>query len=88
MSDKKFKSMSVSMETEMIELIENASKTLGVKKSELIRELIEKYLDCVMQNSEKIPVILQIPVDLKGNPVELKKWLDARVDLVIKSLGS
>lgn len=87
MSDKKTKIMSLSVETEMQELLKNSAKRVGVSVSQLVRDLVEKYLDLVTNSGEEIPVVFQIPANLKGNPVELKKWLDTRTEAVVKALS-
>ena len=87
MNEKKSKVMSLSLEKEMQELLEKSAKKMGVSRSQLVRELVDTYLDVVVNKSEQIPVVLQIPVALKGNPIELKKWLDTKVEVVLKALS-
>jgi len=87
MSDKKSKVMSLSIETEMQELLTQSAKKAGVSKSQLVRDLVDNYLDCVMNRNEEIPLVFQVPVGLKGNPVELKKWFEEKVAAVIKTLS-
>lgn len=87
MSEKKSKIMSLSVENEMQELLKKSAKKAGVSVSQLVRDLVEKYLDLVVNSNEEIPVVFQIPSNLKGNAVELKKWLEARTEAVVKALG-
>ncbi len=53
--------------------------------SKLIRDLVDKYLVC---EDDVIPVILKIPVDLKGDSDSLEKWLKARSSAIVKALSS
>ena len=87
MSEKKLKIMSLSVEAETQELLKNSAKRIGISVSQLIRDLVEKYLDLIVNSGEEIPVILQVPIALKGNPEEVKKWLEARIDTVVKALS-
>jgi hypothetical protein len=53
--------------------------------SKLIRELVEKHL---VVDDDVIPVILKIPIHLKGDQENLTKWLEPRVQQVLKALSS
>jgi len=86
MSDKKSKPMSLSIETEMQELLTQSAKKAGISKSQLVRDLVDNYLDCVMNRNEEIPFVFQVPVGLKGNHAELKKWFEEKTEAVIKTL--
>ena len=81
------KIMSVAIPQEMQDLIGESSKKMGWNKSELIRKLIAKHLDLIVNDGEEIPVILKIPSGLKGNHDELQKWLYTRIDAIVKALA-
>jgi len=87
MADNKNKIMSLSLDSDMYELVKNSSKKLGHKNvSQMIRDLINKYLELLVNDKDEIPVILKVPSDLKGNPEELKIWLSSRMDAIVKAL--
>jgi hypothetical protein len=87
MTDKKPKNMSIAIEPEMKTLLSVSAKKLGCSVSELIRTLVNKHLDLVVNDEEMIPVILKVPSNLKGNTQELQGWFDARVNMIVKKLG-
>lgn len=87
MADNKTKIMSLSLDSDMYELVKNSSKKLGHKNvSQMIRDLINKYLDLLVNDRDEIPIILKVPSDLKGNPDALRTWLSSRIDAVVKAL--
>ncbi len=87
MSENKLKIMSLSLDSEMYELVKSSSKKLGHKNvSQMIRDLISKYLDLLVNDKDEIPIILRVPSELKDNPVELEKWLSVRTQALVKAL--
>lgn len=52
--------------------------------SKLIRDMVDKFL---VVEDDVIPVILRIPMHLKGDQENLKVWLDSRVEAVVKALS-
>jgi metal-responsive CopG/Arc/MetJ family transcriptional regulator len=88
MSENKLKIMSLSLDSDMYELVKNSSKKLGHKNvSQMIRDLISKYLDLLVNDNDEIPIILRVPSNLKENPEELRSWLNTRVEAVVKTLS-
>jgi hypothetical protein len=88
MKDNKIKIMSLSLDPEMYELIKSSAKKLGHKNvSQLIRDLVSKYLALLVNDSEDIPVILRIPNHLRGNATELRSWLDQKSDAITNALA-
>ena len=88
MSENKLKIMSLSLDSDMYELVKNSSKKLGHKNvSQMIRDLISKYLDLLVNDNDEIPIILRIPSNLKENPEELRSWLNTRTEAVVKTLS-
>lgn len=86
--DTKIKIMSLSLDPEMHELIKNSAKKLGHKNvSQLIRDLVSKYLDLLVNDTDDIPVILRIPSHIKDNPEELRSWLHFKSDAITKALS-
>jgi hypothetical protein len=87
MSENKTKIMSLSLDENMYNLIKDSSKKLGHKNvSQMIRELISKYLDLLINDHDEIPVIIKIPSELVEDKDELRSWLDSRIDAIVKSL--
>lgn len=85
--EKKIKIMSLSLDSDMYDLVKNSSKKMGHKNvSQMIRDLISKYLDLLVNDNDEIPIILKIPSDLKNNPQELENWLNTRNQAIIKAL--
>lgn len=89
MSENKLKIMSLSLDPEMHELVKTSAKKLGHKNvSQMIRDLISKYLDLLVNDKDEIPVILRIPNDLKEDPEQLRNWLEAKTNAIVKALSS
>jgi hypothetical protein len=80
------KVMSLSLPLEMQELLDVSADKMGWNRSELIRRLVEKYLNLLVHDDSEVPVVLRIPSDLKSNPDELSKWLHTRADGIVKAL--
>lgn len=88
MSENKLKIMSLSLDSEMYDLVKSSSKKLGHKNvSQMIRDLISKYLDLLVNDKDEIPIILRIPSELKENPKELEEWLSVRTKALVKALS-
>jgi hypothetical protein len=84
---KKLKIMSLSVEPEMQDLLKISSKKLGCSVSALVRDLVNKHLDLLVNDGEEIPVILRIPTGLKGDKESLEKWLASRVSAIADALS-
>jgi len=81
------KPMSVSVDPEMKKELEATANRGGFKNtSEMIRTLIEKHLDLVVNDGEEIPIILRIPVDLKGDKERLSDWLQKKSTAILAAL--
>lgn len=84
---KEIKIMSLSLDPEMHELIKSSAKKLGHKNvSQLIRDLVSKYLELLVNDADDIPVILRIPNHLKEDPNGLRSWLDQKSDAITNAL--
>lgn len=87
MSDNiKAKVLSISMEAELQDTLKNSAKKSGHSVSQLVRELVDKYLDLIVNDKNDIPVIVRIPGHLRYNQEELKKWLQVKVDAIVNAL--
>lgn len=86
--ESKIKIMSLSLDPEMHEKIKNSAKKLGHKNvSQLIRDLVSKYLDLLVNENDDIPVILRIPNDVKDSPEQLRSWLKIKSDAIANVLA-
>lgn len=88
MSNVKYRVMSISVEPEMKEMLENAAKKMGWSVSELLRRLVNKHLSLLVNDADDIPVILHIPGNLRGNPDGLQEWLTQKFDGITKALSA
>jgi len=85
--ENKIKIMSLSLDLEMYDLIKNSAKKLGHKNvSQLIRDLVAKYLDLLVNDSDDTPVILRIPSVVRDDSEKLKAWLHIRADAITNAL--
>lgn len=82
--NKKLNIMSLSVEPEMQEMLNRHAKKKGVSRSQLVRDMVEKYL---INEDEVVPVILKIPSHLKGDAEGLRKWLDQKASAIVKALA-
>ncbi len=72
---KKYASLSVSMPLEVQDKLRDHARRRGMSVASLIRHLCDHYL---VAEDEIIPVILKIPMKLRGDPAALRGWLDAK----------
>jgi hypothetical protein len=86
--------MSLSMDEELQALLTKTAKENNISRSELVRNLVTKFIvsgkktTVVEHDADHIPVVLKIPVTLKGKGEELKTWLDTKVNALVAKLGS
>ena len=87
MPDKKTKIMSLSLDSDMHDLIKFSSKKLGHKNvSQLIRDLISKYLDLHLNENDDVSVILRIPNEIVQDSDRLKSWLDFKSKAIFDAI--
>lgn len=85
---KKHTIMSLSIEPDLQEKLKRIAKEDGVSVSKLVRDTIQKYLvnkdqlTVVEKSDEYSNIVLKVPKSLQKDPVELKKWLELRVNAV------
>lgn len=82
----RLKVISMSIDTDMHDLLKTSSKKLGCSVSELVRNLVEKYLSLLVHDADEVPVVLRVPTDLKGD--ELKQWLSVKVKAIGDALNN
>lgn len=84
--NKKINIMSLSLEPEIQEkLRSHAKQKTSGNVSKLIRELVEKYL---VTDDTVIPIILRVPVALKGDQENLQKWLNLKTQGIVNALAN
>lgn len=76
----RLKVISMSIDSEMHDLLKTSSKKLGCSVSELVRNLVDKYLGLLVNDGDEVPVILRVPADLKGE--ELRNWLTVKTKAI------
>lgn len=85
--DGKSKIVSLSLDPEMHEIIKEAANKLGHKNvSQVIRDLVSKYLGLLVNDSDEIPVIIRIPGGLLDRPEELRAWLNAKAEAIANAV--
>lgn len=81
---KKKNIMSLAIEEDMQDFLKKHAKANNVSVSKLIRDLVDTYLlqgkkiTVVHHDPEYVPVVLKVPVHLKGNREGLLTWLKVR----------
>jgi hypothetical protein len=86
--DGKSKIVSLSLDSEMHELIKDAAKKLGHKNvSQVIRDLVSKYIGLLVNDTDDIPVIIRIPGSLAGDRKALRAWLEVKSEAISNAIG-
>lgn len=87
MADKKTKIMSLSLDSEMHDLIKVSSKKLGHKNvSQLIRDLVSKYLDLHLNENDDIPIIIRVPNEISQDSEKLESWLNFKAKAIFDAI--
>jgi len=86
MATKKNNIMSLSLDPDTQDKLRlHAKQKTNGNVSKLIREMVEKFL---VLEDDVIPVILRIPIHLKGDSDNLKTWLETKMQAVHKVLSN
>lgn len=86
--ESKNKIVSISLDTEMHDSIKKASVRLGHNNtSQVVRELISKYLWLISNDSDYVPVIIKIPSSLLGKDDNLREWLNLKAEAIADALS-
>lgn len=84
----KSKIVSLSLDPDMHEVIKEAAKKLGHKNvSQVIRDLVSKYLGLLVNDTDDIPVIIRIPGDVAGDPQRLREWLKIKSEAIANAIS-
>jgi hypothetical protein len=93
MAKKKTNIMSLAIDESTQALLTQHAKANNISRSELIRNLVDKYIveakkhTIVEHEPDTIPIVFKVPVSLKGDAGALKQWLDLRVNAIVSKLG-
>jgi precorrin-2 methylase len=83
---KKNNIMSLSLDPDIQEKLRfHAKQKTNGNVSKLIREIAEKYL---VIDDDVIPVILKVPIQLKGDKENLQKWFELKTQAIVKALSN
>jgi Arc/MetJ-type ribon-helix-helix transcriptional regulator len=83
----KAKIVSISLDPEMHEAIKSASNKLGHKNaSQVVRDLISKYLGLLVNEADDVPVIIRVPGDILGDEERLRAWLTSKAEAIADAL--
>lgn len=83
----KHEPMSLSISPEMKELLKNSAKKAGKKGvSDLLRELIEKYLPLMVNEGEEIPIIIKVPAYLREDADQLRTWMNTKTNAIVNAI--
>lgn len=86
--DSKTKIVSLSLEPEMHEAVKDAAKKLGHKNvSQVMRDLVNKFLPLMLNEGDEIPVIIRVPGRLVEDPESLRSWLKAKSEAIADALS-
>lgn len=80
---KKGNILSLSMDLDIQEKLKEVAKKRDVSVSKLVRDLADKFLN---EEDNVDMVVLKVPKSLRKDAVELRKWIDQRIELVVKTL--
>lgn len=88
MSSDKIKIVSLSLDPEMHNLIKQSAERLGHKNvSQLIRDLIKRYLNLLVNDSDETPIVIRIPNELRKNKEELRSWLEIKTKAIVDAIS-
>lgn len=80
---KKGNILSLSMDLDIQEKLKEVAKKRDVSVSKLVRDLADKFLN---EEDNVDMVVLKVPKSLRKDAIELRKWIDQRIELVVKTL--
>jgi|APSaa5957512535_1039671.scaffolds.fasta_scaffold464723_2 predicted DNA-binding protein len=78
------KIMSFAIEPELQDRLRAYAKRKGISNSQCVRELIDRF---IIDDDTIIPVVLKIPVELKGDKEQLAVWLESRKNAILEKLS-
>lgn len=86
--EKNTKIVSLSLDPAMHEMIRGVANKLGHKNvSQLIRDLVSKYIDLMLVEEDDISVILRIPSGVHQDRAKLDDWLRVKFEAISEALS-
>lgn len=85
---KKVKPSTYALEPSQIRDLESIGKKLGISKSELVRQLIKRFLHIIANEENQTPIVFNIPDNLRDDPEKLRVWLNTRTNALVSKLCS
>jgi Arc/MetJ-type ribon-helix-helix transcriptional regulator len=86
--EKNTKIVSLSLDPEMHEMIRGVANKLGHKNvSQLIRDLVSKYIDLMLVEEDEISVVLRIPGEVHRDRAKLNEWLRVKSEAISGALS-
>lgn len=83
----KSKIVSLSLDPQMHDLIKESAVKLGHKNvSQVIRDLVDKYMWLLVNDGDDVPVIIKIPGSLVEDKGGLRTWLKAKAEAIADAL--
>lgn len=101
MSGTKKRIMSVSVDPEIVEVLDEIKRATKESRSSIVENMVTRFIHVVdddkldkivkgyMEHIEddSVPVVLYIPSHLRESPVALQNWLNAKSDAIGKALS-
>lgn len=89
MSQKKnYKVVSLSLTPDIHALMKASADKAGWNLSELVRNLVEKCLNLVVEDGITTTVAIDVPAHLKSDPVAMREYLNTKVEAIVNKLCS
>jgi hypothetical protein len=76
--------LNLAIEPEIQAKLKKYAEVKDLSPSRVVRDLIDKYLG----DEEVIPVILKVPVNLRGDRENLQKWVSTRAIAIVNKLAN
>jgi hypothetical protein len=82
----KSKPVGISLPTEIYENLKTAAKKMGVSGSSLVKDLIEKYLNTLVNDGSEIFIMLKVPAHYKNDKEGLRQLLIGKANAITESI--
>ena len=92
MISKKKNIMSMAMDEDMQNALKREARDRGYSSvSAFLRDLVERFalnkVTVIEHETEAIPVVLKIPINLRDNREGLREWMNIKADAIVKALS-
>ena len=78
------KIMSLSMDTDLQELLKQSAEKRKMSVSQLVRDLVKANLSTT--GEEVVTVVWKVPLNLRDTEVDLRRWFSDHTERVIKAI--